>query len=58
MPNHMKFCGSRVCRWALHHTRRGKTQTKCAVRRFRLLARRALAQGRDPDPLIGVGHTD
>ncbi|MDY3554416.1 hypothetical protein R5W24_003538 [Gemmata sp. JC717] len=56
MPNHMKFCGCRMCRTGMRS--RMAAHLRRVVRRFRQQAKLALRRGQEPPPTIGAGRTD
>lgn len=57
MPNHMKFCGCRACRWGMHHTARARWVRRL-VRSFRRKTKEALRAGHEPPRVIHVPYTD
>lgn len=58
MPNHLKFCGCKMCRSGMHHRPMMEAIVRRAVRRLRHLTKLALRRGEEPPPAIGVGRTD
>ena len=56
VPNHMKFCGCRMCRSGMRA--RMAAHVRRVVRRFRQRAKLALRRGQEPPACIGVGYTD
>ena len=56
MPNHMKFCGCKLCRSGMRS--RMAAYVRRVVRRFRQQAKLALRRGQEPPVSIGVDRTD
>lgn len=57
MPNHMKFCGCKMCR-AGRHTSWNRHMIQQVIRKARRLAKQALRRGDTPDDKHSVPYTD
>jgi hypothetical protein len=58
MPNHLKFCGCKMCRSGMRSRGKMAAKVQRAVRRMRRLARLALRRDEEPPATLGVERTD
>ena len=58
MPNHLKFCGCKMCREGMRRRARMSAKVNAAVRRHRRSAKLSLGRGQEPPPTLSAGRTD